>query len=64
MLTSELPTARAILQLGILLKETHHKGSKYLVNEMINDINIQLHAQWMKANLMLDLPVIISEKKV
>ena len=55
-LTSELPTARDILQLGIFLKETHHIGSKYLVNEIITDIYVQLHAQWMKANHMLDFP--------
>ena len=60
--TSEKPTARDILQLGIFLKETHHIGSKYLVNEMITNIIVQLHAHWMKSNHRLDLQVIITEK--
>ena len=63
MLTSELPTARAILQLDIFLKETHHIGSKYIVNEMITNIYVQLYAKWMKDNYMLDFPLIISETK-
>ena len=62
-LTSELPTARDISQIGIFLKETHHIGSKNLVNEMITDIYVQLHAQRMKANHMQDFPAIISDKK-
>ena len=63
LLPSELPTARDILQLGIYLKETDPRGpSKYPVSELINEIYIQTHLQWMKANHLFAFPVMITEK--
>ena len=64
-LASELPTARDVLQLGLFMKETDNRpASKYPVSELINDIYIQLHSQWMKANHLFEFPVIITEKAV
>ena len=62
-LASELPTARDVLQFGLFLKETDNRpASKYPVSELINNIYIQLHSQWMKANHLFVFPVIITEK--
>ena len=62
-LASELPTARDVLQFGLFLKETDNRpASKYPVSELINNIYIQLHSQWMKANHLFAFPVIITEK--
>ena len=61
LLPSELPTVRDILQLGIYLKETDGT-QKYPVSELINDIYIKVHFQWMLANHHFEFPVMITEK--
>ena len=65
LLASELPTARNILQLGIYLKETDERPSRqFLVYEMVNEIYLRMHAQWMKANALFMFPVMTSEKQI
>ncbi|XP_065656719.1 uncharacterized protein LOC136082069 [Hydra vulgaris] len=66
---SELPTNRAVIQKGILLKEQknitcnlHH--NKYSNKDLASDLIPFVLAQWRKANVKLQQPVIIGEKSL
>ena len=66
---SELPTNRAVIQKGILLKEQksmtcnlHH--NKYSNKDLASDLIPFVLAQWRKANVKFQQPVIIGEKSL
>lgn len=66
---SELPTNRAVIQRGILQKETkaiffNLDMSKYTNREVAQDLTPLLIAQWTKSNAKFKSPIIIQEKSV
>ena len=69
LLSTELPTLRAVLLLGIHLQEqriTLDEVDKrnYTVKELCFDLADKVLAQWVKANALFVFPVIINKKSL
>ena len=59
---SELPTHRAVIQRGILLKEQTMMYRKHYTNrDIANDLSLLVLAQWSKANAKFVYPVIVDK---
>lgn len=63
-LSSEVPTNRAVIQQGILLKiqQISQHSTKYSNRDLCKDLVPLVFSQWVKANAQFVRPVTISEK--